>query len=188
MHGKGAWSSQQGGTRAPTGWPPSRGFPTRPTPAFTNYSGQYDKLGELSENVLDLMLQAPDDRLREATFDLLAALTSSGAPVLRGAHLLCQLFEEVAVGLQANIDAPNAVIDQLVGQKAAGSRVVAAAVRVLLKRAAALALAQAMAPLSVLHLQACACALAFCPDTTKHSSLEKNCGLPLFQAAATADE
>jgi hypothetical protein len=57
-----------------------------------------------------------------------------------------------------------------------------------LKHAAALALAQLMAPLTLPHLQACACAIAFCPDSGRHPSLEKNCGLPLAKAAAAAGQ
>ncbi|TFC99407.1 hypothetical protein E3T28_09240 [Cryobacterium sinapicolor] len=169
-------------------WSPLRSVRTTPPPAFTDYSGQRDKLGELSENVFRLMLQAPDERVREATVDLLDALTPPGKPVSLSEHALCLLFEQFAVGLQSLIAAPGMLIDELVGETVHGSKVLSAAVRVLLKHAAALAMSQATAPLSLLHAQACACALAFCPDTNKHPSLGKNCGLPLFNAAATPDE
>ena len=134
------------------------------------------------------MGKEPGERLGEVTFELIDALTSPGKPASRNRHQLCLLFEDFAVGLQGLITAPGMVIDELVGETVHGSKVLSAATRVMLKHAAALALAQATAPLTLLHLQACACAVAFCPDTDEHSSLDKNCALPVFKAAATADE
>lgn len=180
VHGTRRTSSQRGWTRTSTASPLG---PT-PKPALTNYSGLYDqKIGELSENVLALMSQAPSDRLRDATFDLIGALAPSTTTVPGSAHLLCQFFEEFAVGVQDIIDVPSIAINQIVGKTVAGSLIVAAAVRALLKQVVQLGIANPMAPLHALHLQACLCAVFFCPDTGAHPSLEPNCAIPVAQAA-----
>jgi hypothetical protein len=166
-------------------WPTSGGLPTTPTLASRNYSDQPRLIGQLSEHVFELMLKAPDDQLRDATFDLIDALTPPNEPCPRGGHVLCELFERVAVELQCLLAAPGMVLDKLVGETVGGSEVLSAAVRVLLKYAMQLATAHATAPLNVMHIKACACALAFCPDSGAHPSLEKNCGIPLLTAAAS---
>jgi hypothetical protein len=184
VHGNRGTSWQRGWTRTATASPPSVHLPPSPKPAFTNYSGLYDqKRSELTENVLALMSQAPGERLRDATFDLIGALTPSGTSVPDSAHLLCHLFEAFAVGLQDIIDVPSIAINHLVGKTVAGSMIVAAAVKALLKQAVQLAIANPMAPLHALHLQACPCAVFFCPDTGAHPSLEQNCEIPLAKAA-----
>jgi hypothetical protein len=130
------------------------------------------------------MLTDPAERVRDAAFDLIDALTPPGDHVPRTGHVLCELFEQVAVGLQTIIDAPGTIIRELVGDTVAGSRVVAAAAQVLLKRAVTLAASGLFAPLTALHLKACALALALCPDESAHPSLDKNCVMPLLKAGA----
>ena len=188
LHGTSALSSQRSGTRAAAGWPPSRSLPTAPTPAFTNYNHQYGKIGDLSEKVIALLLEKSEDRARAAAFELMDAIRPPGKPAPRNGHWLCVLFEEFAVGVQRLIDTPNMLIDQLVGDMVRGEEVIASAVRALLKHAVQLALENQLAPLRVLHLQACVCAVAFCPDPGKHSSLEKNCVIPLAKAAPIRGE
>ncbi|WP_131881593.1 MULTISPECIES: hypothetical protein [unclassified Curtobacterium] len=141
-------------------------------------------IDDLSDQVLSLMLTAPDARVKTATIDLITALTPSSETPPKGNHLLCVLFEHVAIGLSELIDAPNAVIRTVVGSKVGGSRILASVVRVLLIRA--MAAVGPMAPLLPIRLKACALAIAFCPDQNNHRSLDKTCGLPLFEAGAEA--
>ncbi|MEB0286204.1 hypothetical protein QN355_06530 [Cryobacterium sp. 10S3] len=138
----------------------------------------------MSEQVVGLMLGDPDDQLREATFELIDALTPPGKRIRHTGHVLCQLFEQVALGLQSLLAAPGMVVDELIGETVAGSKVLSAAARVILKHAVQLAMAGSIAPLSLLHLKACVCAVALCPESGKHPSLEKNCSIPIFKAAA----
>lgn len=181
VHGRGL-SSARGWTPRTPGLPPTVSSTPPPATPRTNYSGQYKLVSDLSEQVIDLMLTAPKDRVEAATNKLLDALEPAGGRVSRGGHFLCELFEEVAVGLQAILDTPSVIIDQLVGTKVAGSPILAAAARVLLKRVVALAATGGLlAGLVALHIKACLLALAFCPDNDGHKSLEKNCALPLAQ-------
>lgn len=183
VHGAGGSFSQGAGTRTQPAWPTSRGIPTTPTPASRNYGGRYHLIRQLSEQVVILMLSEPDDQLRDATFALIDALTPPGKSVSRTGHVLCDLFEQVALEFQNLLAAPGAAIEGLVGERVAGSEVLSGAAGALLKHAAQCAMANAVTPLSVLHVQACACALAFCPDASEHRSLEKNCGIPFLKAA-----
>ena len=130
------------------------------------------------------MLTDPADRVGDATWILIDALTPIGEHVPRTGHVLCKLFEEMALGLQTLIDAPDTAIDALVGERVAGSRIVAAAVRVLLKRAVKLAAAPLVAHLTTLHVHACALAVALCPDDKAHPSLATNCVLPIMKDGA----
>ncbi len=99
-------------------------------------------------------------------------------------HVVCKLFEEMALGLQTLIDAPDTAIDALVGDRVAGSRILAAALRVLLKRAVKMAAAPLVAHLTLLHVQACALAVALCPDDRAHPSLATNCAVPIMKDGA----
>lgn len=189
VHGSG--SSRAGGwtPRTPS-WPtptPSQqralSLPPAPAPSRRDYAGQFKLIEDLSEEILELMLTDSEDRIRDAAFDLIEALTPFDERVPNGEHVLCELFEQVAVGLQSYIAAPGAIIDNLVSDTVAGSRIVAAAVRVLLKRAVQLATSGLLAPLVTLHLKACFLALAFCPGTNAHGSLERNCSVPLMYAS-----
>lgn len=157
-------------------------LPPTPEPSRRNYGDQFKLIGNLSEQVLELMLTDSEDQIRDATFDLIDALTPTGEHVPNGGHVLCHLFEQVAVGLQCIIAAPSAIIDDLVSDTVAGSRIVAIAARVLLKRAVQLAASGLLAPLDTMHLKACTVALAFCPNTNAHDSLNRNCSLPLMYA------
>lgn len=130
------------------------------------------------------MLTAPADRVEAATWTLIDALTPIGERVPRTGHVLCMLFEEMALGLQTLIDAPETLIDAIVGDRVAGSRIVAAAVRLLLKRAVKLATGPLVAHLTPLHAQACALAVALCPDHEEHPSLTANCVLPIMKDGA----
>lgn len=182
IHRTGATPSSDWVERTSDAWSAPRRISPASRPEARRYDDQYRLIAQLSESVVDLMLSPPDGRLRDATFDLIDALTPTGdARIPRSGHVLCQLFEQVALGLQRIIDVPGAVIDELVGEEVAGSRILAACVKVLLKRAVQVAMENAMAPLVVLHLNACICALTFCPASEKHRSLEENCTMPLVR-------
>lgn len=146
-----------------------------------DYAGQFDRLANLSDQLLSLMMSAPDERIRAATVGLIDALTPQDEGSPTGSHAVCLLFEHFAVGLKELIDVPGKIIDAVVGDEIGGSQILASAAKVMLRRA--MAAAGPMAPLVPLRLKACALAIAFCPDTNKHRSLDATCAAPLFTAS-----
>lgn len=143
-------------------------------------------MDSLAEKVLELALADDDiDRIWDTTFLLLDAVAPPGRRVVRRGHVLCVLFEDAAVALEELINAPGNVAAKLAAASINGPTILAVAVKVLVKQAIKLALAQATAPLSLIRLKLCFLALAFCPDDTKHpgSGLLTHCEKPLLDAA-----
>lgn len=140
----------------------------------------------LAEKVLDFALADNDlDRAWDTTYLLLDAVAPAGTRVVRRGHVLCVLFEDAAVALEELMNAPGNLTAKLVAASIKGSTIVAVAVKVLVKQAIKLALAQATAPLSLIRLKLCFLALAFCPDDTRHpgAGLLTHCEKPLLDAA-----
>lgn len=178
----GAGSSQGKRTSAPPTWPTVDKRPVTEAAPKVDYNARYGLIERLSTSVLDLVQKKPDELLRSATLALIDSFAVQHKRPPRGEHMLCQVFEQFAVGLQSLMDIPNQIVEDVVPAQVGGSEILSYAVRALLRHATRLAAANSLAPLSVLHLKACICAVAFCPKPEGHRSLEANCEVHLVNA------
>lgn len=188
VHGRGGASSRGWTPRTPSSWPSSRTPAPIPQSVVRRYDAHAVLVAQLSEAVLDLMLNGTDEAVQDAAFALIDELTPPGeTKIPRRSHALCLLFEAVAVGLQSLLDVPSKIVDEVVSDELGGSRVLAACARALLTTAINAALQPATAPLKVVHVQACVLAIALCPDTVRHASLEMSCAPTAARAAVDGE-
>jgi hypothetical protein len=167
---------------------------TASTPALT--VEQQSAIEKWGAKLLDLALTKDAERAREIGLTLMEEIASESGDAgvnksklcdLFTDHLLCLLFEDIAVALKGLTDAVPDLVDDLI-EEAALPPLLKAVMKVLLKKAASIAMKGVTAPVEILRIKACALAIAFCPDVNNHAShkgnLDENCAVP-FAAAVT---
>jgi hypothetical protein len=170
--------------------------PTNLTTTAAPASGLERAIEEWGTTLLELALTEDDERAREIGLTLMAKAASESGDAgvdkselcdLFTDHLFCLLFEDIAVALKGLTDAVPGLVNELVDESALPP-LIKAVVKVLLSRAASIAMKGVTAPVEILRIKACALAIAFCPDVNNHPShkgnLNENCAEP-FAAAVT---
>ncbi|MGO2944085.1 MAG: hypothetical protein ACTIDO_17535 [Brevibacterium aurantiacum] len=145
------------------------------------------QVAKLAEQAINLLLAKTTDKRLERALNLLidAAAKNEGGSLggsLRG-HFLCELLKQAAISIQALLAAPGAAVDAIVDQLTT-HWLPQAVMRVALKSLlnAAITTCPGVTALTTLHLQVAFAAIALCPKTDQHPSLNTTCAAPLTKA------
>lgn len=100
-------------------------------------------------------------------------------------HTLCLLFEDIAVALKEAMDAGPDLVAKMLDASSLPPLLKAVA-KVLMRKAAEIAIKGLTTQVELLRINACALALVFCPDPAGHRShqgdLDTNCARPFYEA------
>lgn len=143
-------------------------------------------LKRVAEQFIGALLTSDSDkRAYEITSILLnEALAVSGISKPRdNSHFLCELLETFVVDINALLEIPDLVVDHFVDQFEPRWLPATISKKVLKSLVnAVIELNPGIEALRLLALKVAALAMAFCPNPDEHTSLDINCGLPLFNA------
>lgn len=197
VHGFGGGAQASGSSTA--GHSVSASTSSSPTPPTAAHpvsltDGQQLAIEELGGQLLDLALTEEGDRARKVALALMerVAAEDDGTAGQRdklcelfNEHVLCLLFEDLAVALKGATESIPELAGQLV-ERSSLPPLLKLVVKLLLKQAVKVAVKGMTAPFEIWRIKACALAIALCPDTDNHHShegnLDENCALPLADA------
>ncbi|WP_182066360.1 hypothetical protein [Curtobacterium sp. ME12] len=153
---------------------------------------QQELLVKLGDKLLDYATTEQSDRARKAALDLMDAVATDGTKVQRAElcdlfnkHVLCELFEDLAVALASFTGSVTKLVEAMVDRLNVPP-LLSVVLKVVLKRTAKIAIGPLTNPIEILRVKACFLAIAFCPNTDTHrSGLEKNCTIPVADYLST---
>jgi len=153
---------------------------------------QQKTLVKLGDQLLDYATTRQPELARKAALDLMDAVATDGTKVRRAElcalfneHVLCELFEDLAVALASFTGSVTKLVEEMV-DRINVPPLLSVVLKVVLKRAAKIGIGPLTKPIEILRLKACFLAIAFCPNTDTHrGGLEKNCAIPVADYLST---